>query len=176
MLFGFPILSVVIWLPIIFGLFVLIIGNDHRVVLVRWISLLGSTLGFIVALPLYTGFDSTLSSMQFVEQHIWFERFNVYYHLGIDGISMPLILLNCLITPLVVIAGWEVIRDRTSQYFGAFLIMSGIVNGVFASLDAVLFYTFWEASLIPMFIIIGIWGGPNRVYAAIKFFLYTLLG
>jgi NADH-quinone oxidoreductase subunit M len=114
--------------------------------------------------------------MQFVEEHTWFERFNVNYHLGVDGISMPLILLNCFITPFVVIAGWQVIQERVSQYMGAFMMMSGIVNGVFAALDAVLFYVFWEASLIPMFLIIGIWGGPNKVYAAIKFFLYTLMG
>ncbi|AKH37138.1 MULTISPECIES: NADH-quinone oxidoreductase subunit M [Nitrosomonas] len=176
MLFGFPLLSLVIWLPIIVGLIVLAIGNDRNPLLARWLSLVGSIFGFIVALPLYMHFDPSLSTMQFIENHVWFERLNVHYHLGIDGISMPLILLNCFITPLIVIAGWEVIRQRVSQYLGAFLIMSGIVNGVFASLDAVLFYTFWEASLIPMFIIIGVWGGPNRVYAAIKFFLYTLLG
>ncbi len=176
MLFGFPLLSLVIWLPIISGLIVLAIGSDRNPLLARWLSLVGSIIGFIVALPLYMRFDPTLSTMQFVENHVWFERLNVHYHVGIDGISMPLILLNCFITPLIVIAGWEVIRERVSQYLGAFLIMSGIVNGVFASLDAVLFYTFWEASLIPMFIIIGVWGGPNRVYAAIKFFLYTLLG
>ena len=114
--------------------------------------------------------------MQFVEYSPWIERFNIHYHLGVDGIAMPLILLNCFTTPLVVIAGWEVISKRVSQYMGAFLIMSGIVNGVFSSLDAILFYVFWEASLIPMFLIVGVWGGPNRVYAAIKFFLYTLLG
>lgn len=176
MLFGFPLLSLVIWLPIVVGLIVLAIGSDRNILLTRWLSLIGSIAGFIVAIPLYTRFDPTLSTMQLVEQYVWFERLNVYYHLGIDGISMPLILLNCFITPLIVIAGWEVIRERVSQYLGAFLIMSGIVNGVFSSLDAVLFYTFWEASLIPMFIIIGVWGGPNRVYAAIKFFLYTLLG
>lgn len=176
MLFGFPLLSLVIWLPIIFGLIVLAIGSERNPSLTRWLSMAGALLGLLVALPLYTRFDPALSTMQFVEQHVWFERLNVYYHLGVDGISMPLILLNCFITPLIVIAGWEVIRDRVSQYLGAFLIMSGIVNGVFAALDAVLFYTFWEASLIPMFIIIGIWGGPNRVYAAIKFFLYTLMG
>lgn len=176
MLFGFPLLSLVIWLPIIFGLIVLAIGSERNPSLTRWLSLAGALFGLLVALPLYTRFDPALSTMQFVEQHVWFERLNVYYHLGVDGISMPLILLNCFITPLIVIAGWEVIRDRVSQYLGAFLIMSGIVNGVFAALDAVLFYTFWEASLIPMFIIIGIWGGPNRVYAAIKFFLYTLMG
>lgn len=176
MLFGFPLLSIVIWLPIFFGLMVLAIGNNRPTLLPRWLSLVGSVIGLLVALPLYTRFDPTLSTMQFVEQYVWFERLNVHYHVGVDGISMPLILLNCFITPLIVIAGWEVIRERVSQYLGAFLIMSGIVNGVFSSLDAVLFYTFWEASLIPMFIIIGVWGGPNRVYAAIKFFLYTLMG
>lgn len=176
MLFGFPLLSIIIWLPIFFGLIVLAIGNNRNTLLPRWLALVGSVIGLLVALPLYTRFDPTLSTMQFVEQYVWFERLNVHYHVGVDGISMPLILLNCFITPLIVIAGWEVIRERVSQYLGAFLIMSGIVNGVFSSLDAVLFYTFWEASLIPMFIIIGVWGGPNRVYAAIKFFLYTLMG
>jgi NADH-quinone oxidoreductase subunit M len=117
-----------------------------------------------------------MSGMQFVEYHAWIERFNVHYHLGVDGIAIPLILLNCFTTPLVVIAGWQVISNRVSQYMGAFLVMSGIVNGVFSSLDAILFFVFWETSLIPMFLIIGIWGGPNRVYAAIKFFLYTLMG
>ncbi|HRQ04501.1 MAG TPA: NADH-quinone oxidoreductase subunit M [Nitrosomonas halophila] len=175
MLFGFPLLSLIIWLPIIFGLVVLVMG-DRNLKVTRWLSLAGAVAGFLVALPLYGGFDPSVSTMQFTERSVWFERLNVFYDLGVDGISMPLILLNCFTTPLVVIAGWEVIRERVSQYMGAFLIMSGIVNGVFASLDAVLFYTFWEASLIPMFIIIGVWGGPNRVYAAIKFFLYTLLG
>jgi NADH-quinone oxidoreductase subunit M len=176
MSFGFPLLSLIIWLPIVFGIAVFATGNDRNAQLARWISMTGSILGFLVAIPLYTGFDSATNAMQFVEYHVWFERFNVNYHVGVDGISMPLILLNCFITPLVVVAGWEVIKERVSQYMGAFLVMSGIVNGVFASLDAILFYVFWEASLIPMFLIIGIWGGPNRVYAAIKFFLYTLLG
>lgn len=176
MLFGIPLLSLVIWLPILFGLVVFATGGDRNAQLARWIALAGSTLGFLVAIPLYIGFDPSTSAMQFVEEHAWFERFNVDYHLGVDGISMPLILLNCFITPLVVIAGWQVIQERVSQYMGAFMMMSGIVNGVFAALDAVLFYVFWEASLIPMFLIIGIWGGPNRVYAAIKFFLYTLMG
>ena len=176
MSFEFPLLSLVIWLPIIFGIAVLATGNDRNANLARALSLAGSILGFIVAIPLYSSFDSASAAMQFVENHVWFERFNVNYHLGVDGISMPLILLNCFITPLVIVAGWEVIKERVSQYMGAFLLMSGIVNGVFASLDAILFYVFWEASLIPMFLIIGIWGGPNRVYAAIKFFLYTLLG
>ncbi|HNP25673.1 MAG TPA: NADH-quinone oxidoreductase subunit M [Nitrosomonas sp.] len=176
MLFGFPLLSLIIWLPILVGIAVLATGGDRNAQLARWIAFAGSILGFLVAIPLYTGFDAATSAMQFVENHTWFERFNVNYHIGVDGISMPLILLNCFTTPLVVIAGWQVIQTRVSQYMGAFLMMSGIVNGVFASLDAVLFYVFWEASLIPMFLIIGIWGGPNRVYAAIKFFLYTLLG
>lgn len=176
MSFEFPLLSLIIWLPIIFGIAVFATGNDSNVQIARWISLVGSILGFLVAIPLYSGFDIATSSMQFEEKYVWFERFNVYYHVGVDGISMPLILLNCFITPIVVVAGWEVIKQRVSQYMGAFLVMSGIVNGVFSSLDAILFYVFWEASLIPMFLIIGIWGGPNRVYAAIKFFLYTLLG
>ncbi|MCH9638239.1 MAG: NADH-quinone oxidoreductase subunit M [Betaproteobacteria bacterium] len=176
MLFGFPLLSLIIWLPIIVGVAVFATGGDRNAQLARLIAFAGSILGFLVAIPLYTGFDSTASAMQFVEHRAWIERFNINYHLGVDGISMPLILLNCFITPLVVIAGWKVIQERVSQYMGAFLIMSGVVNGVFASLDAILFYVFWEASLIPMFLIIGIWGGPNRVYAAIKFFLYTLLG
>lgn len=176
MLFGLPLISLIIWLPILVGIAVFATGGDRNAQTARWIALIGSVLGFLVAIPLYTGFDPATSAMQFVEKHPWFERFNVNYHIGVDGISMPLILLNCFTTPLVVIAGWQVIQERVSQYMGAFLIMSGIVNGVFASLDAVLFYVFWEASLIPMFLIIGIWGGPNRVYAAIKFFLYTLLG
>lgn len=172
----FPILSLIIWLPIAFGIAVFATGNDRNAQLARWLSLAGSILGFLVAIPLYAYFDTATGAMQFVENHSWFERFNVNYHIGVDGISMPLILLNCFITPLVVVAGWEVVKERVAQYMGAFLVMSGIVNGVFASLDAILFYVFWEASLIPMFLIIGIWGGPNRVYAAIKFFLYTLLG
>lgn len=173
---GFPLLSLIIWLPIVFGVAVFATGSDRNAALARWIALVGSLLGFLIAIPLGNDFDTTTSAMQFTESYPWFERFNVNYHIGIDGISMPLILLNCFFTPIVVMAGWEVIKERVSQYMGAFLVMSGIVNGVFASLDAVLFYVFWEASLIPMFLIIGIWGGPNRVYAAIKFFLYTLLG
>jgi NADH-quinone oxidoreductase subunit M len=176
MLFGFPLISLVIWLPILIGVLVLATGGDHNARLAKWIALVGSALSLLVAIPLYTQFDPIMVGMQFVEYHTWIERFNVHYHLGVDGISMPLILLNCFITPLVVMAGWQVIKSRVSQYMGAFLVMSGIVNGVFSSLDAILFYVFWEASLIPMFLIIGVWGGPNRVYAAIKFFLYTLMG
>jgi NADH-quinone oxidoreductase subunit M len=176
MIFGFPLLSVAIWLPIIFGVLVLATGNDRNATAARYIALIGAILGFLVTLPLYTGFDKMTSAMQFVEAKDWITRFNIHYHLGVDGISMLFILLNSFFTPLVVIAGWKVIEKRVAQYMAAFLIMSGIVNGVFAALDAVLFYVFWEAMLIPMFIIIGVWGGPNRVYAAVKFFLYTLLG
>src|SRR5437868_9744185 len=142
----------------------------------RWIALVGSIIGFLVTLPLYGGFDASTSAMQFVELHRWVERFHINYHLGVDGISLLFILLNSFITILVVIAGWTAIETRAPQYFAAFLIMSGLLNGVFAALDAVLFYIFFEGTLIPMFIIIGIWGGPNRVYAAVKFFLYTLFG
>jgi NADH-quinone oxidoreductase subunit M len=176
MLFGLPLLSLVIWLPIFAGIGVLATGGDRNAQLARWLALIGSVAGLLVAIPLYTRFDPLMSAMQFVEYSPWIEHFNIHYHLGVDGIAMPLILLNCFTTPLVVIAGWQVISKRVSQYMGAFLVMSGIVNGVFSSLDAILFYVFWEASLIPMFLIIGVWGGPNRVYAAIKFFLYTLLG
>jgi len=176
MIFGFHLLSIAIWLPIFFGVLVLATGNDRNANLARSIALLGAVLGFLVTIPLFTGFDKMTSAMQFVEMRQWIPRFNIHYHLGVDGISVLFILLNSFFTPLVVIAGWKVIEKRVAQYMAAFLIMSGLVNGVFASLDAVLFYVFWEAMLIPMFVIIGVWGGPNRVYAAIKFFLYTLLG
>jgi NADH-quinone oxidoreductase subunit M len=176
MIFGYPLLSVVVWLPIIFGLLVLATGNDRNAKLARFIALVGAVLSFLVTIPLYTRFDRMTSTMQFVVQHDWIARFNIHYHLGVDGISVLFILLNSFFTPLVVIAGWKVIEKRVAQYMAAFLIMSGLVNGVFASLDAMLFYVFWEAMLIPMFIIIGVWGGPNRVYAAVKFFLYTLMG
>ena len=176
MIFGLPVLSVVIWLPIVSGILVLATGNDRNAQTARIIALVGAILGFLVAIPLYTGFDRTTSVMQFGELHPWITRFNIHYHLGVDGISMLFVLLNSFFTPLVVIAGWKVIEKRVAQYMAAFLIMSGLVNGVFASLDAILFYVFWEAMLIPMFIIIGVWGGANRVYAAVKFFLYTLMG
>jgi len=176
MIFGLPVLSVVIWLPIIFGILVLATGNDRNAQLARVVALIGALLSFAVAIPLYTGFDRTTSVMQFDELRPWITRFNIHYHLGVDGISVLFVLLNSFFTPLVIIASWKVIEKRVAQYMAAFLIMSGLVNGVFASLDAVLFYVFWEAMLIPMFIIIGMWGGPNRVYAAVKFFLYTLMG
>jgi NADH:ubiquinone oxidoreductase subunit 4 (subunit M) len=144
--------------------------------LARWIALVGAVAGFVVTIPLYTQFDAATSAMQFVELREWIPRFDIRYHLGVDGISVLFVLLNSFTTVLVVWAGWEVIKVRVSQYMAAFLIMSGLINGVFAALDGVLFYMFFEAMLIPMYIIIGVWGGPNRVYAALKFFLYTLLG
>lgn len=176
MILGFSLLSVAIWLPILFGVLIMATGSDRNAPIARFLALSGSILGFIVTIPLFTGFDKTTSAMQFVEMHDWITRYNIHYHLGVDGISVLFILLNSFFTPLVVIAGWKVIDKRVAQYMAAFLIMSGLINGVFASLDAVLFYVFWEAMLIPMFIIIGVWGGANRVYAAVKFFLYTLLG
>ena len=168
-------LSLAIWVPILGALPVFWLGSERRT-LVRWLSLAVAVAGFLVTLPLYSGFDVSQSGMQFVEQSPWITRFNIQYLLGVDGISMPFILLNSLITVLVVLAGWEVIEEKQGQYMGAFLIMSGLMNGIFSALDGVLFYVFFEASLIPMYIIIGAWGGPNRVYAAFKFFLYTLLG
>jgi NADH-quinone oxidoreductase subunit M len=166
-------LSLAIWIPILAGLAVLAIPRTD---VVRWVALAGALLGFLVTIPLYTGFDIHNPGFQFELRALWIERFNIWYHLGVDGISVLFVLLNSFITILVVIAGWSAIETRVAQYYGAFLVMSGILNGVFSALDAVLFYVFFEASLIPMFIIIGVWGGPNRVYAAVKFFLYTLLG
>ncbi|MEK7438641.1 MAG: NADH-quinone oxidoreductase subunit M [Pseudomonadota bacterium] len=170
-----PWLSLTIWIPILFGLFVLMF-SDRNAPLVRRISLVGALLGLAVSLPLYTGFNTQTSAMQFVEFSRWIPRFNINYNLGVDGISVLFILLNSFITALVVLAGWESIQKRVAQYMAAFLIMSGLLNGVFAALDAMLFYVFFEATLIPMYLVIGVWGGPNRVYAAVKFFLYTLLG
>ena len=169
-------LSLSIWIPIVAGLAVMATGRDENARVARAIALLGAAIGLAVTIPLYTGFDVTTSAMQFVEKTPWIERFNINYHLGVDGISVLFILLNSFVTVLVVLAGWEVIQSRVSQYMAAFLIMSGLLNGVFAALDGSLFYVFFEATLIPMYLIIGVWGGPNRVYAALKFFLFTLLG
>jgi len=168
-------LSLAIWVPILGALPVFWAGSDRRC-LIRWLALAVAIAGFLVTIPLYLGFDTQAVGMQFVEKSPWIPRFNVQYYLGVDGISMPFILLNSFITVMVVLAGWEVIEEKQAQYMGAFLVMSGLMNGIFSALDGVLFYVFFEASLIPMYIIIGVWGGPNRVYAAIKFFLYTLLG
>ncbi len=175
-MYSFPILSIAIWLPIVFGLLVLAVGSDQNPAPARWLALLGALLGLVVTIPLITGFDPGTAALQFVEHTSWIERFNIAYHLGIDGISLWLVVLTALITVIVMIAGWEVITKNVSQYLAAFLILSGIMIGVFSSADGLLFYVFFEATLIPMYIIIGVWGGPNRVYAAFKFFLYTLAG
>ncbi len=171
-----PWLSLAIWLPIAFGVAILAAGRDLNANVVRTVALVGSLLGLLVTLPLYTGFDAASAGLQFVEKAPWIERFNAYYHLGIDGLSVWFVLLTAFITVIVVLAGWDVITERVAQYYAAFLILSGLMVGVFAAVDGLLFYVFFEATLIPMYIIIGVWGGPNRVYAAVKFFLYTLLG
>jgi NADH-quinone oxidoreductase subunit M len=165
-------LSLAIWVPIAAGLLALVAGERNS----RWVALAGAIAGFLVTIPLYTGFELQNAGFQFVERTAWIAQFNIHYHLGVDGISLLFVLLNSFITILVVIAGWTVVESRVAQYNAAFLVMSGLLNGVFSALDAVLFYVFFEATLIPMFIIIGVWGGPNRVYAAVKFFLYTLFG
>jgi NADH-quinone oxidoreductase subunit M len=171
-----PLLSLAIWVPVGAALLVLAAGGDRNAPLQRRIALAGALAGFLVTLPLYAGFDTGSAQMQFVELAPWIRQFNVNYHLGVDGISMLFVILNSFITVLVVIAGWSVIENRVGQYYASFLMLSGVMNGVFSALDGVLFYVFFEATLIPMFIIIGVWGGPNRVYAAVKFFLYTLFG
>jgi NADH-quinone oxidoreductase subunit M len=168
-------LSILIWLPVLGGFLVMALG-DRALRLDRWLALLTAVLTFVLSIPLYTKFDTTTWHMQFVERQPWIEAFRVEYFLGIDGFSMPLILLTTFLTPLVVIAGWESVKVRPAQYFASFLILEGLMIGVFAALDALLFYVFWEAMLIPMFVIIGIWGGARRIYATIKFFLYTFLG
>ena len=169
-------LSLAIWLPILSGAVLLALGRDEQAGTARWFALLASIASFVVTLPLILGFDVGTAQMQFVESLAWIDRFNVRYHLGVDGISVWFVLLTSFITVIVVIAGWEVITERVNQYMGAFLILSGIMIGVFCALDGLLFYVFFEATLIPMYIIIGVWGGPKRVYAAFKFFLYTLAG
>ncbi|MDN0075948.1 NADH-quinone oxidoreductase subunit M [Crenobacter sp. SG2303] len=169
-------LSLTVWTPIVAGILVLATGGDQRAPLARWIALAGALAGLAVSLPLYTGFDNLNGGMQFVEMKPWIDALNIHYHLGVDGISMLFIILNSFTTLMVVAAGWQVIEKRVAQYMAAFLIMSGLINGAFAALDAILFYVFFEGMLIPMYLIIGVWGGPRRVYASIKFFLYTLLG
>lgn len=169
-------LSLAIWTPIVFGVVLLALGRDDQARTVRWVALIGAIASFLITLPLYGGFKLGTAAMQFVEKFVWIERFNVNYHLGVDGISVWFVLLTAFINVVVVIAGWEVITRRVNQYMGAFLILSGLMIGVFSALDGMLFYVFFEATLIPMYLIIGIWGGPNKIYAAFKFFLYTLLG
>ena len=169
---SFPILSLTIWLPIIAGILIIATGNATARKFAMW----ASVLTFIVSLPLYFGFDTTTPAMQFTENVAWLPSFGINYSLGVDGISMPLIILTTMINVIVVISAWEVIKDRPAMYLGAFSIMTGLMIGVFSAMDAILFYVFFEATLIPMFLIIGIWGGPKRVYATVKFFLYTFLG
>jgi NADH-quinone oxidoreductase subunit M len=169
-------LSIAIWLPIIAGCVLLAFGRDEHARTVRWLALLAALASFLVTIPLITGFDAATAAMQFEENRHWIDRFNMYYHLGVDGISVWFVVLTAFITVIVVISAWQVIQQRVNQYMGAFLILSGIMVGVFCALDGMLFYMFFEATLIPMYIIIGVWGGPRRVHAAFKFFLYTLAG
>ncbi|MGZ5268386.1 MAG: NADH-quinone oxidoreductase subunit M, partial [Caldimonas sp.] len=171
-----PLLSLAIWLPIVSGVLLLAFGRDERAGAVRWAALIASLASFLVTIPLVTGFNTASAAMQFVERHAWIGRFNVWYLLGVDGISVWFVLLSAFITVIVVVSAWQVITERVNQYMGAFLVLSGLLVGVFASLDGLLFYVFFEATLIPMYLIIGVWGGPRRVYAAFKFFLYTLAG
>src|SRR5674476_771064 len=175
-MFESHIFSLSIWLPIVAGVLVLFTGGDQNARLARWIALAGSLASFLVTLPLYTRFNFADGGFQFQEGYNWIPSFNIHYHLGVDGIAVPLILLTSFTTFIVVLAAWEIIQKRVAQYMAALLIMSGLMIGVFCALDAILYYVFWEAMLIPMFLVIGVWGGPNRVYATIKFFLYTLLG
>ena len=175
------ILSLIIWLPIAGGIAVLFIGDggdsrSHRAQQMRWLALGISLFTFALSVPLYSKFDAGTAVMQFVERSPWISALNVDYYLGVDGISIPLILLTTFITPLVVISGWDTIEKRAAQYFAAFLILEGLMLGVFSALDGILFYVFWEAMLVPMFLIIGVWGGERRIYATLKFFLYTFLG
>ena len=169
-------LSLAIWTPIFFGVVLLALGRDDQARSVRWIALIGAMISFLVTLPLYDGFKLGTSAMQFVEKGSWIARFNVNYYLGVDGISLWFVLLTAFINVVVIIASWESITTRVNQYMASFLILSGLMIGVFTALDGLLFYVFFEATLIPMYLIIGIWGGPNKIYAAFKFFLYTLLG
>ncbi len=169
-------LSLAIWTPIFFGVVLLALGRDDQARSVRWIALIGALVSFLVTLPLYEGFKLDTSVMQFVEKGSWIARFNVNYHIGVDGISLWFVLLTAFINVVVIIASWESITTRVNQYMASFLILSGLMIGVFTALDGLLFYVFFEATLIPMYLIIGIWGGPNKIYAAFKFFLYTLLG
>ena len=174
-------LSLSIWIPIVGGLAVMTTGSDKADMaersaaanLTRWLALIAAVAGFLVTIPLYAGFDPSTAALQFVENVPWIERYKIDYYLGVDGLSMWFVMLNSFTTILVVIAGWVVIEKQPAQYFAAFLIMSGLINGAFAAADAMLFYVFFEAMLIPMYLIIGIWGGPNRLYAAIKFFLHV---
>ena len=173
---GLPLLSLCIWFPIVGGMWVIFAGSGSPGRSIKLDALVISLLTLALSVLLYQRFDPSTSVMQFTERLSWIDSFKIFYHVGIDGIALPLILLTTFTTVLVILAGWEVIDDRVHQYMGAFLILEGLMVGVFSALDAILFYVFWEAMLIPMFLIIGIWGGPRRVYATIKFFLYTFMG
>ena len=169
-------LSLAIWTPIAFGIVLLAFGRDEHANVVRWIALIGAVFGLAVTIPIYHNFEIGTSALQMVESGLWIARFNIFYRLGVDGLSLWFVILTAFITVVVIISGWEVITERVNQYMGAFLILSGLMIGVFCAVDGMLFYVFFEATLIPMYLIIGIWGGPNKIYAAFKFFLYTLLG
>ena len=169
-------LSLAIWTPIAFGIVLLAFGRDEHANVVRWIALIGAVFGLAVTIPIYHNFEIGTTALQMVESGLWIARFNIFYRLGVDGLSLWFVILTAFITVVVIIAGWEVITERVNQYMGAFLILSGLMIGVFCAIDGMLFYVFFEATLIPMYLIIGIWGGPNKIYAAFKFFLYTLLG
>ena len=169
-------MSLAIWTPIAFGIVLLAFGRDEHANVVRWVALVGALFGLAVTIPIYHNFEIGTSALQMVESGLWMARFNVFYRLGVDGLSLWFVILTAFITVVVIIAGWEVITERVNQYMGAFLILSGLMIGVFCAVDGMLFYVFFEATLIPMYLIIGIWGGPNKIYAAFKFFLYTLLG
>ncbi len=172
----FPVLTIAIWLPIIFGIILLSVGHDKNAPVVRSVALIGAVISFLATIPLFTQFDRSSAAMQFVEKTAWIDSFKINYHLGVDGLSVWFVLLTAFITIFVVVGAWEVIEEKVAQYMACFLILSGLMIGVFSSLDGLLFYVFFEATLIPMYLIVGIWGGPNRIYAAFKFFLYTLLG
>jgi NADH-quinone oxidoreductase subunit M len=176
MLNELPLLSLTVWLPIIGGIAVLLAGDKGDASGTRVLALVISIATFMLSLSLYTGFDSSTANMQFVERAEWIASFDIFYHLGVDGISMPLIILTTFTTILVIVAAWEVIQKKPAQYLAAFLIMEGFMVGVFSALDSMLFYVFWEGMLIPMFILIGVWGGERRVYATLKFFIYTFIG
>ena len=169
-----PILSIVIWLPVVMGILLIVVVQSRQ--MARWVALLTALITFGASLLLYARFDTSTAAMQFVEHHDWIPGLNIYYALGVDGIALPLVLLTTFISALVFISSWSVIQSRVQQYLGAFLILEGFMSGMFVALDGVLFYVFFEGMLVPMFIIIGIWGGPNRIYATLKFFLYTFLG
>ena len=171
-----PLLSILIWLPIVGALAIFILGGERRPLLAQRIAFLTSLITIVLCIPLWQGFDSQSVAFQFVENKAWLPNLNINYALGIDGFALPLIILTCFFTPIVILAAWNTINKQIAHYMAAFLVMQGLMCGVFSAIDSILFYVFWESMLIPMFLIIGIWGGPQRIYATIKFFLYTFFG